>query len=88
MKFDSAIVEHNGQNINVVAVDTAFFALPQEEKATLVRNFVNFFNKQPVVLIALNEEKDMQYYGRPDLTAAVSNLKFYEFQWKSNTIEE
>lgn len=88
MKFDSTLVTIEGKDIHIVAVDSNFFNLPQEEKGALVRGFVEYFHKQPVVLIAVNNAGDMQYYGRPDLTALVSNLKFSEFQWHTNEIED
>lgn len=88
MKFDSTLVEVEGKKINIVAVDTNFFNLPQEEKGALVRGFVQYFNMQPVVLIAVNQNGDMQYYGRPDLTEAVSGLQFSEFNWTTNEIED
>lgn len=88
MKFDSTLVEVENKKINIVAVDTNFFNLPQEEKGALVRSFVQYFNMQPVVLIAVNQNGDMQYYGRPDLTALVSGLQFSEFNWTTNEIED
>lgn len=88
MKFDSTLVEIDDKKINIVAVDSNFFNLPQEEKGALVRGFVQYFNMQPVVLIAVNNAGDMQYFGRPDLTALVSNLDFSTFQWTTNEIAD
>ena len=87
MKFDSTLVNVEGKDIVIVAVDTHFFSLPQEEKGELVRNFFEYF-KKPIVLMAVNQQGDMQYYGRPALTAMVANLKFGEFKWQTNEIAE
>ena len=46
MKFDSTLVNVEGKDIVIVAVDTHFFSLPQEEKGELVRNFFEF-SKSP-----------------------------------------
>ncbi len=86
MKFDSTEVHVDGKDIVIVAVDTHFFSLSQEEKNELVRNFFGYF-KKPLVLMAVNPAGDMQYYGRPDLTAMVANLQFSEYQWQTNEIE-
>jgi len=87
MKFDSTLVTVDEKEIVIVAVDTHFFTLAQEEKAALVRNFFEYFHK-PIVLMAVNQQGDMQYFGRPDLTAMVANLKFSEFQWQTNEIAD
>ena len=87
MKFDSTLVTVEEKEIVIVAVDTHFFVLPQEEKNALVRNFFEYFHK-PIVLMAVNPQGDMQYFGRPDLTAMVSGLKFGEFKWQTNEIAE
>ncbi len=87
MKFDSTLVSVDGKEIVIVAVDTHFFSLPQEEKGELVRGFFEFFHK-PIVLMAVNPQGDMQYFGRPDLTALVSGLKFGEFEWTTNEIAD
>ncbi len=87
MKFDSTLVTVDGKEIVIVAVDTHFFVLPQEEKSELVRNFFAYFQK-PIVLMAVNQQGDMQYFGRPDLTAMVANLKFGEFKWQTNEIAD
>lgn len=87
MKFDSTMVTVDGKDIVIVAVDTHFFSLSQEEKSELVRNFFDYFHK-PIVLMAVNPQGDMQYFGRPDLTAMVANLKFGEFKWQTNEIAE
>ena len=87
MKFDSTLVNVDGKEIVIVAVDTNFFSLPQEQKGELVRGFFEFFNK-PIVLMAVNPQGDMQYYGRPDLTAQIAHLKFNEFVWTTNEIAD
>lgn len=87
MKFDSTLVTVDDKEIVIVAVDTNFFTLPQEEKGTLVHGFFEFFHK-PIVLMAVNQQGDMQYFGRPDLTTMVSNLKFNEFKWQTNEIAD
>lgn len=87
MKFDSTLVNVQGKEIVIVAVDTNFFSLEQEEKGMLVRNFFEYF-KKPIVLMAVNPQGDMQYFGRPDLTALVSGLKFGEFKWTTNEVQE
>ncbi|MFR6291889.1 MAG: hypothetical protein ACLUKQ_10605 [Peptococcaceae bacterium] len=87
MKFDSTLVTVEEKEIVIVAVDTHFFVLPQEEKNALVRNFFEYFRK-PIVLMAVNQQGDMQYFGRPDLTAMVANLKFNEFKWQTNEIAD
>ena len=38
MKFDSTLVNVEGKDIVIVAVDTHFFSLPQEEKGELVHH--------------------------------------------------
>ena len=38
--------------------------------------------------MAVNQQGDMQYFGRPDLTAMVANLKFNEFKWQTNEIAD
>ena len=78
MKFDSTLINVNDKEIVIVAVDTDFFGLEQEQKGLLVQGFFQFFQK-PVVLMAVNPQGDMQYYGRPDLTAQIAHLKFNEF---------
>ena len=88
MKFDSTLVEADGKSIHIVAVDTNFFNMPMPEQGALLREFVKYFNMQPVVLIGVNPAGDMQYYGRPDLTEAVSRLQFSEFQWTTNEIAD
>ena len=87
MKFDSTLVTVEEKEIVIVAVDTHFFVLPQEEKNALVRNFFEYFRK-PIVLMAVNPQGDMQYFGRPDLTAMVANLKFNELKWQTNEIAD
>ena len=87
MKFDSTLVHVQDKDIVIVAVDTNFFTLSMEDKGLLVRNLWDFF-KKPVVLMAVNQQGDMQYFGRPDLTAMVSGLKFGEFKWQTNEIPD
>lgn len=87
MKFDSTLVNVEGKEIVIVAVDTNFFNLAQEEQGGLVRGFFEYFHK-PIVLMAVNQQGDMQYFGRPDLTAMVSGLKFGEFKWQTNEIAD
>ena len=77
MKFDSTVVNVNDREIVIVAVDTDFFSLEQEQKGQLVQGFFQYFQK-PVILMAVNPQGDMQYFGRPDLTNLVANLKFGE----------
>ena len=76
MKFDSTLVNVDGKEIVIVAVDTNFFSL-----------FFEYFHK-PIVLMAVNPQGDMQYFGRPDLTNLVANLKFGEFEWTTNEIAD
>lgn len=87
MKFDSTLVNVNDKEIVIVAVDTDFFGLEQEQKGQLVQGFFQYFQK-PVVLMAVNPQGDMQYYGRPDLTAQIAHLKFHEFVWTTNEIAD
>ena len=87
MKFDSTVVNVNDKEIVIVAVDTDFFGLEQEQKGQLVQGFFQYFQK-PVVLMAVNQQGDMQYYGRPDLTAQIAHLKFHEFVWTTNEIAD
>lgn len=88
MKFSSAKVPFQDRHIQVVVVDTNFFNLPQNEKATLVRNFVTFFNNSPTVLIAVDEERQIQFYGRPDLVDVVSAIPLPEFKWEEYELAE
>ena len=55
MKFDSTLVNVEGKDIVIVAVDTHFFSLPQEEKGELVRNFFEYF-KKPISKSALHQK--------------------------------
>ena len=87
MKFDSTVVNVNNREIVIVAVDTDFFGLEQEQKGQLVQGFFQFFLK-PVVLMTVNPQGDMQYYGRPDLTEQIAHLKFNEFVWTTNEIAD
>lgn len=87
MKFDSTLVHVQDKDIVIVAVDTNFFSLSMEDKGLLVRNLWDFF-KKPVVLMAVNQQGDMQYFGRPDLTGMVAGLKFGEFKWETNEIPD
>lgn len=87
MKFDSTVVTIENKEIVIVAVDTDFFSLEQEAKSQLVQGFFQYFQK-PVILMAVNPQGDMQYYGRPDLTAQIAHLKFHEFKWTTNEIAD
>lgn len=87
MKFDSTTVTVEGKEIVIVAVDTNFFSMQPQEQMGLVRGFFEYFQKQ-VICMGVNQQGDMQYFGRPDLTNLVSGLKFSEFQWTTNEIAE
>ena len=45
MKFDSTLINVNDKEIVIVAVDTDFFGLEQEQKGQLVQGFFQFFQK-------------------------------------------
>lgn len=88
MIFSAAKINEQDLAITVVAVDTNFFNLPQIEKAALVRNFVQFFNNGPTVLMALDENREMQCYGRPDLVAIISAVPLSQFKWQDYDLPE
>lgn len=88
MRFNGAIVKTAEKTVAIAVVEASFFAMPQNEKLAMMRKYAASLRNNPTIFMAEDADGNPQFYGRPDLINAVSDIPLTYMTWKEYEIKE